>query len=195
MGSPQPDSLLEGLRMLKTSALLYIVSSLLVGASLVLIPFAAPPFSTNVFMVFAAMAWVVVAGVIGAVLSLVALLVYLVPAFGRLERFDQASFGTPRRLVKTGYAGGLVAMILGLMAAFVHPFLAFSMLLVAALLLLVGTIGIAVGMFRLDSKLGVREFLVAGVLFIVGLFIWVLMFVAWVMVFVGCSTAIRRAGP
>ena len=187
----------EGLRKLKTAALIYIISALLVGLG----------FTAAMMSGLSGMGGVVFGGIgllaaaiLGAILGLIALFGFLIPAFSHLKNADPSAFGTSATLVKIGYAVGFILFIiaLALIASVVatgNPGMVFGglgLFVLGAIFLLIGLIGVAIGMFRLKDKTGETLFLVAGILFIIGIFIGILQFIAWILVFVGANSALNK---
>ncbi len=191
------QELIEGLRKLKTASLIYIISALLVGVGF-----------TAAMMGFAFGAGgavfggvgVLAAAIVGALLGLIALFAFLIPAFSHLKNADPSMFGTPATLVKIGYAVGFILFIIGVglimsVIATGNPAMVFGGLGLFALggiFLLIGLIGVAIGMFKLKDKTGETLFLVAGILFIIGIFVGILQFIAWILVFIGANSAINK---
>jgi hypothetical protein len=58
---------------------------------------------------------------------------------------------------------------------------------VGLILLLIGFIGLIILMFKLRDDLKDDLFLVAGILFIIGIFVPILTIIAWVLVYVGAK--------
>ncbi len=189
---------IEGLRKLKTASLIYIISALLVG-----IGFTAAMMSGFAFGKEGAIlggVGVLAAAIVGALLGLVALFAFLIPAFSHLKNADPSMFGTPATLVKIGYAVGFVLFIIGIgliitVITTKNPSMVLGglgLLALATIFLLIGLVGVAIGMFKLKDKTGESLFLVAGILFIIGIFIGILQFIAWILVFVGANSAINK---
>lgn len=193
-------ALREGLEKLRKAALLYLVSALLVGAG-----FASLLMGGLLFKGAGALAGamgMLAATVIGALLGLVALLAFLIPAFSRLREYDEPRFGTSATLVKIGYGGGFALLFLAILVI-IGAALAKSagMLIgglalfgIAAILLLIGFIGVIIGMFKLKDVTGEGLFTAAGVLFIIGIFINILTFIAWILAFIAAGKALDKVG-
>ncbi len=220
--------LLEGLRRLRTASILFIVSSLILGGSyLLLIPlvfssltYTSLSFSTNISSVNLCVAKVSLVSassqpyplmllvislsvmLLSVALSLVALFGFLIPSFSKLEEYDKSAFGTPATLVRVGYIAGFILLAVGFIFVLASvPFpgsygLAMAVFLIIELvgfiLRLIGYIGLAIGMFRLNDRLGEGTFLAAGILFIIGMFLPVLSFIGWILVLVGTGHAIDK---
>ncbi len=187
----------EGLRKLKTAALIYIISALLVGLG-----FTAAMMSGLggiKGLVFGGVG-LLVAAIVGAILGLIALFGFLIPAFSHLRNADPSAFGTPATLVKIGYAVGFILIIIALVLIVSvtvtgNPGMVIGgmgLFFLGAIFLLIGLIGVAIGMFKLKDKTDESLFLVAGILFIIGIFIGILTFIAWILVFVGANSALNK---
>ncbi len=198
--TPQPQAqptalLIEGLGKLRTAALLFIISSLLTGLSFTLVLMGGGLGSPQALI--AGGIGMFIALIIGAILGLIALFAFLIPAFSRLRDYNPGEFGTPSKLIKIGYAGGLILMIIGgiliaaaaAMGAATLVFAGAGLIIVAAILLFIGLIGLIIGVFRLKGATGEGIFTAAGILFIIGIFISILQFIAWILVFVGAGSA------
>lgn len=193
-------ALREGLEKLKKAALLYLVSALLVG-----IGFMALITSGALFGAAGALSGAIgmfAAALVGAILGLAALFAFLIPAFSTLKDYDVSRFGTPAKLVKIGYGGGLALFFLAMLVlvAAIYAgslgviFAGLALFGLAGILLFIGMIGIIMGMFKLKEITGEGLFTAAGVLFIIGIFVNILTFIAWILVFVAAGKALNRIG-
>ncbi len=188
----------EGLQKLKTASLLYIISALLTGLVPTLMLLGG--FSFGIAGVMAGGIGMLTAAIVGAILGLVALFAFLVPAFTHLRNSDPSMFSTAATLVKIGYAIGFILVIIGLaliISVVATPSVAvvfggLILFIIGAIFLLIGLIGLIIGMFRLKDKTDETLFLVAGILFIIGIFIGILQFVAWILVFVAANSTLNK---
>ncbi|NPB00412.1 MAG: DUF973 family protein [Crenarchaeota archaeon] len=221
------EYLVSGLRKLREAAMLYIISYVLVlGFYLCL--FYALAFAFTGLLVIA-----LIVLITSVILGLVALFAFLIPSFQDLRDYDPSNFGTSCTLVKIGFIGGFIVLIISIALVFymisigisiyslmhhviyIHQNLtmrmssfemystymgslmmivgALEILILASLILLfIGYIGIIIGMFKLKDVTGEDLFMVAGILFIISLFIPLLDFIAWILTFVGAGNAIKR---
>ncbi|HDJ51477.1 MAG TPA: DUF973 family protein [Thermoprotei archaeon] len=222
--TPTPEKrepLIRGLEKLKTASILQIVSTIIIFVPLILLyisvfalaglgapvgmtPPANPPHPGVPLMTLigAGMTVISLLGVIivGAVLGLVAIYLYLVPAFRELENFSSKDFGTASTMVRVGYVWGLILLLIGLVVLIIGAAVSSAAviilgalgLVVGIILLIIGEIGVIVGMFNLNSVLRESMFLVAGILFIVSIFVGILGFIAWILVYIGADNQFKK---
>ncbi len=215
------DKFSDGMRKLKTAALLQIIAWILVTAAVIIgyssilavlgmsmsgslehdIP---PDVMRHLGIATGALAGLVIAGLAGFVLVIVATYGYLLPASSRFAEFDREKYGTVSTLLKVGYLGGLLTVIGGIAAAVVGVLarlLGFVLVgliiaVVGLILFIVGYIGLILLMFKLREDTGDDTFLVAGILFIIGIFVSLLAVVAWILVYVAAKPEARPVrGP
>ncbi len=206
-------NLREGLRKLKNAAAINIISTLLVGIGAGMLifsgyvgslmhPKAAPALVMGSIILVAAVA------LVGAILTLISLFAFLVPAFSRLRDYKEDRFGTPSKLIKVGYVGGFLLLVIGMLVMIGIIYSAaragaagaaiggvvgiLAILVISVILLFIGQIGVIIGMFRLNDELKTSSFLAAGILFIIGIFINILNFIGWILVFIGSRSALRK---
>ncbi len=195
--------LVEGLEKLRTASILFIVSTLLAGVgSILILPalFSSAMMIKGVATAVATATTIFVLIIIAAIIALIALFAFLIPSFSKLRDYDESAFGIPHKLVKIGYVIGFILLILGplimISAIFAKSegllFGGIALLIIAGILLLIGQIGVIVGMFRLNDRLKETLFLVAGILFIVGIFISLASFIAWILVLIAAGSAIDK---
>lgn len=201
----------RGLSKLKSAAAINIISTLLIGIAAgtlvlgghvgALMHAAAAP---NIALGSLIMAIAIL--LIGSILALVALFAFLIPAFSALREYKEDRFGTPAKLIKIGYIGGFILLIIGTLVmigiassaakvgapALGSIFGVTAVIIIGAILLLIGQIGIIIGMFRLNDEFKTSSFLAAGILFIIGIFISILNFIGWILVFVGARSALNK---
>lgn len=176
--------LVEGLKKLKDAALFYIIASILAGIAI-----------TTRLAVRGALGLttLAVAGVAGGILALIALFVYLIPGFNRLSMYDPSLFRTPRILVLIGLAIGYIMLIITQALAISGLIAVASVLaLVTIVLLLVGYVGFLIGLFRLKNVTGESLFMVAGILFIIGVFVRIVIFIGWIILYIGARRALKK---
>jgi len=136
---------------------------------------------------------------VGFLLSFIAVYAYLVPGAKKLGDAQQ-KYSTASKLISIGFVWGLILLILGivLLIFLILPFLSFfallavPIILIGALLFLIGKIGIIILSFDLHESENNTLFLIAGILFIVGLFVPVLSFIAWILMYVALGESIRK---
>ncbi len=201
----------RGLSKLKSAAAINIISTLLIGIAAgtlvlgghvgALMHAAAAP---NIALGSLIMAIAIL--LVGSILSLVALFAFLIPAFSALREYKEDRFGTPAKLIKIGYIGGFILLIIGTLVmigiassaakvgapALGSIFGVTAVIIIGAILLLIGQIGIIIGMFGLNDEFKTSSFLAAGILFIIGIFISILNFIGWILVFVGARSVLNK---
>ncbi len=206
----------EGMMKLRTAALLQIIAWVLVvaaifagygailaylGASFAVEPGhgVEPGMAGHMGVALGALAGIIVAGLVGAILLLVSTYGYLLPAASAFAEYDRSRYGTVSTLLKVGYLGGLIALIAGIAiaiggaAALMPGFIIVGVIIIiiGAILFLVGEIGLILLMFKLHEETGDSVFMVAGILFIIGIFISFLAIVAWILVYVAAKPEAR----
>ncbi|OYT46459.1 MAG: hypothetical protein B6U85_07510 [Desulfurococcales archaeon ex4484_42] len=137
---------------------------------------------------------------VGGIISLIALFAYLIPSFSDLSKYDESAFSTPYKLLKIGYLLGLILFIVALIIiilgavgrALTSIILGMVLIIISFILLLLGKIGLAIGMFKLRDRLAETLFLVAGILFIIGIIVTIVDFVGWILVLVATGSALDK---
>ncbi len=209
-------SLERGLGKLKNAALINIISMILLGASwTLLLPILMNPslFTSRAAAAVTALGTLMISVavvIVGAILSLISIFAFLVPAFSSLREYNPSRFGTPSKMIKVGYVGGFILIVIaaiiflasiagaasrGATAAhlvFGGAIVTLALGVIGAILLFIGQIGVIVGMFRLNDELHKTSLLVAGILFIIGIFLGWLNFIGWILVFVGARSALNE---
>ncbi len=213
----------EGLRMIKDGALFVILGSLIISiASIALIftlPFSmfsmqhgiSPPpppvphligpmkykvvvpiFLMNLFGTLGIFGLIVVIimVLIGAGLSLYGLYGKIIPGAERLAAAD-SRYSTAHSLLKIGYLGGLGLLIIGVLTLVI--IIGIFFILLGMIFLLIGKIGMALIMFKLNEDYDESMMLIAGILFIIGIFIGFAEFIAWILVYLGIDSVIQKA--
>jgi small-conductance mechanosensitive channel len=118
----------EGMRKLRTAALLHIISTILVVAALIAgygfilasVSLAAPlsagqgpsgHASIVLGSVLGTLITILVIGVLGFIIDLIATFGYLLPASAAFAEYDRSNYGTVSTLLKIGYLGGLISIL------------------------------------------------------------------------------------
>lgn len=161
---------------------------------------------------------------IGIIISLVGLYGRLVPGVGELAKTDNR-FSTASTLIRIGYVWGAIMLIVGLIiiiagivagvaigfTAIGRPHGVHSIAggvlgilvaggvlgIVGAILVLIGYIGVIVLAFKFNETENDSLYLVAGILFIIGLLIPLITFIAWILMYIALGRSIdkRKAVP
>jgi len=214
------ELIIEGLRMIKEGALFVIIGSLIISivsvALVFTIPFSAfpiqhpaqpsiphiigpirckvviPIFYMNTFgtLGFFSLITLIIGVLIGAGLSLYGLYGKIIPGAERLATAD-SRYSTAHSLLKIGYLGGLGLLIIGVLT--LKIIIGIFFIILAMILLLIGKIGIALITFKLNEDYDESMMLIAGILFIIGIFIGFAEFIAWILVYVGIDSVIQKA--
>ncbi len=71
-------------------------------------------------------------------------------------------------------------------------YIAELLIILSNILFIVGYVGIIIGLFRLKDVTGEDLFLVAAILYIVGIFIPFIIFIAWILILVAARDAVKR---
>jgi len=188
---PSGASYAEAYRLMREGALLLIISSLLVGAGMVLLFFSIIPAA---FVGFKAVLGLVIALIVllivGGVIALIGLWGKFIPGVEKLAVINP-EFGTSRTLIKIGLFWGIILLIVGAVTMIV--IIGIFIIIVAAILLLIGYIGLIILGFKLNELEKNTLYLVAAILFIIGIFIGIASFVGWILLYVALGDSIRKA--
>jgi len=142
------------------------------------------------FAAIAPLIAVVVIIIVGAVIGLIGLWDRFVPGARRLAELNP-EFTASSTLIYVGLFWGIVLMMIGalLLLVLVGVFI----LIAAAILMIIGYVGLIILMFKLHDVEKNTLYLVAGILFIIGIFIPIVDFIAWILLYVALSESIRKA--
>jgi uncharacterized membrane protein len=188
---PSGASYAEAYRLMREGALLLTISSLLVGVGIVLLYFSIIPVAFAGFeAVLGLVIALIVLLIIGGVIALIGLWGKFIPGVEKLAAINP-EFGTSRTLIKIGLFWGTILLIVG--AATLIVLIGVFIIIIAAILLLVGYIGLIILGFKLNELEKNTLYLVAAILFIIGIFIGIASFVGWILLYVALGDSIRRA--
>jgi len=197
--TPSRDALLIGLGKLKNAALFLLLPVILVliGVSIIITGLLT---GRSLAVITAGIASVLIVVFLGLLLKLIAVYGYLIPAYSSFREYDPAKFETPAKLVKIGYVAGLLIMIIGV-ALMVTGALSktpaslmtgIAITIIGTIFYIIGYIGLIIGMFRLKELTNEGKFEIAGIFFILGLFIAILQLIGWVLTYLGAKNAINK---
>jgi MFS family permease len=192
-GSSQ--SLTKGLTGLRDAALYMIIGTLLYSVTLVLLIFSLIPLlilsAGGIMSILAKVPFgiTIPLTIIGVVITLYALYGKLIPSSKDLSDFDP-ELTSAAMLIKIGYLWGLILILVGIVTILI--LIGIVIMIIGLIFLLVGQIGISIMMFKLNSSIKETMFLVAGILFIAGLFFPLATFVGWILVYVGANSVLIR---
>lgn len=134
--------------------------------------------------------------VIGAIIALVGFYADFIPGADDLARVNP-DFSTASSLIRIGYIWGLILCLVGAILTIV--IIGVLILLIGYVFLLIGFIGIMIMCFKLNEIYGNVMYLIAGIFFILSIFIPFLGIVSWVLLYVALGETIRKsqtsAGP
>jgi hypothetical protein len=191
---PSGASYAEAYRLMREGALLLIISSLLVGVGIVLLYFSIIPAAFAGFkVVLGLVIALIVLLIIGGVIALIGLWGKFIPGVEKLAVINP-EFGASRTLIKIGLLWGIILLIVGAITLII-PIGLFRLfiIIIAAILLLIGYIGLIILGFKLNELEKNTLYLVAAILFIIGIFIGIASFVGWILLYVALGDSIRRA--
>jgi hypothetical protein len=188
---PSGASYAEAYRLMREGALLLIISSLLVGAGTVLLFFSIIPATFVGFeVVLGLVIALIVLLIVGGVIALIGLWGKFIPGVEKLAVINPV-FATSRILIKIGLFWGIILLIVGALTLII--LVGLFIVIVAAILLLIGHIGLIILGFKLNELEKNTLYLVAAILFIIGIFIGIASFVGWILLYVALGDSIRKA--
>jgi hypothetical protein len=120
----------------------------------------------------------------------------LVPGASKLAYYS-SEYSTASSLIKIGFIGGLITVLIAVLALFGVAVsigfivLAVILLIVAFILFLLGRIGLIVLCFKLNSEFEEGTILAAGIIFIISIFLSI-DFVGWILLYVGLGSVIKK---
>jgi len=192
---PQMQRMVEALQKLRSAALLLIIAGFIVsigslsGAVSALRLLGGRGFEGLARGLFAGSFVAVIAELAGAVIALIAFYSYLRPGALTLRDADQR-YSTAATLIDIGYFWGLLLIIIGIPLLLV--LVGVVLLVIGLILLLIGQIGVIILAFNLHDAEKNTLYLVAGVLFIIGIFVRLLTPVAWILMYIALGESITR---
>jgi len=128
--------------------------------------------------------------VIGGIIGLVGLWGKFVPGVRRLAELNP-EFETSSTLIYIGLLWGIVLMMIG--AVLLIVVVGIFILLAGWILTIIGYVGLLILGLKLNDLEKNPLYLVAGILFIVGIFVPILGFIAWVLLYAALGESIRKA--
>jgi len=200
IAAPIPSTdLVDSFRKMREGLLYGIIGSILAGASIYIIIFSlfAAAFSSvshgmgggGVGLAIAGFAVAVIAGVIGALLWLYGFYGKFIPGVEQLRK-ARPEYSTAASLIRIGYIWGLILIIVGVILAII--LIGIFLVVIGYILLILGYIGMIILCFNLNSSEGNSLYLVAGILFIIGIIIPLLIFIAYILLYVALGDSLRK---
>jgi magnesium-transporting ATPase (P-type) len=190
---PPPTDEIAALEDIKSFSLLGIIATLILGVGLFAVFFSGftSVLSSPHVGLFAAIGTVILAIiviVIGAIIYLIALF-KLRSGYMKIRNIDP-SFGI-------SYTGttliliGLILLIIGAILTLV--IVGIFLVIIGAILLFIGEIlALIVGAFKLNGRYNETLFLVAGILFIIGIFISIFTFIGMILFYIATNNVLNR---
>ena len=125
----------------------------------------------------------------GAVLALVGFYFMFVPGVTDLKESDP-DYATPALLIEYGYMFGLILSIFGILSAW--SVIGLLMLVLSLALLVIGMIGMIILCFRLYYNEESNLYMIAGIIFVIGIFINVAALISYILMYLALGKTIRR---
>lgn len=126
---------------------------------------------------------------IGVVIALVGFYMEFIPGVTSLAGV-RSEFSTPAQLIRLGYIVGLLLVLIGIPLILV--IMGVFVILIGAVFILIGFIGVIILCFKLNDVYSNTLYLVAGILFIIGLFIPILAVIAWILLYAGLGSTVKK---
>ncbi len=185
-GQVRYELFIDAMGKLKEAALLMIIGNILISIGTVSIfPAVITGFhGLTIGLISGAVA------IVGLIIILIALYMHVVPSFELLRDYKPRVYGTAATLVRIGYVWGAILLIIGIITLII--LIGAVILVIGLILLLLGEIGVIIGMFQINSETGESMFMVAGILFLIGLFVPFLTFIGWVLIYMAADSAIAK---
>jgi MFS family permease len=200
IAAPIPSTdLVDSFRKMREGLLYGIIGSILVGASvfIIIFGFLAAAFSSvshgmggeGAGPAIAIFASGVIAAIIGALLWLYGFYGKFIPGVEQLRK-ARPEYSTAASLIRIGFIWGLILIIAGVILTII--LIGIFLVVIGYILLILGYIGIIILCFNLNSNEGNSLYLVAGILFIIGIIIPLLQFIAYILLYVALGDTLRR---
>ena len=180
----------EGLGLIKDAALYMIIGALLMGTAIISIfPATISPSPLKIPAILFSSIITIAAILIGAIIALLGVYIRLLPGASSLADYSER-YSTAASLIKIGYLWGLILILVGIITLVVIVGIFF--VIIGFILLFIGKIGLIILMFKLNDEFRDSKFLIAGILFILGIFVSLLDLIGWILVYIGAGEAIKR---
>ncbi len=137
-----------------------------------------------------------IAGLAITILGLYAVYGKLVPGISKLAVYS-SEYSTASSLVKIGFVGGLVLVLIAIALMFLVAItraiilVVLILALIALILFLLGRIGLVIACFKLNDEFSEGTLLAAGIVFIISIFISI-DFIGWILLYAGLSSPINK---
>ncbi|MEM0247378.1 MAG: DUF973 family protein [Desulfurococcaceae archaeon] len=201
---PSSDRLVEAYGLMRTGILCMLVAAIMLIAGLMglLVSFlwlvppgrervgVLPSIPSTVLFTAHFIAFILVL-LVGAIIALIGLWGKLLPGM-RVLKEVQPDFSTAETLVKLGYFWGLILLVVSI------PLVSFSLIIgvftgiIAAVLMLIGYIGLIILCFKLKELEREDLYLIAGVLLIIGIFFSIAVVIALILLYIALGNSIEK---
>ena len=187
-------SYVEAYRLMREGALYLIIASLIIGVGgMMLISSFFPALLTRQLrpsVIWGLLIGLVILEIIGGIIWLIGAWGKFIPGARRLGELNP-EFGTASTLIYIGLFWGIILMIIGVLLLVV--IVGFFIIIVAIILLILGYVGVIILGFKLHDLEKNTLYLVATILFIIGIFVPILSFIAWIILYIALGESIRKA--
>ncbi|ADM27964.1 protein of unknown function (DUF996) [Ignisphaera aggregans DSM 17230] len=189
--SPQIQRMGEALQRIRSASLLLIIAGFMMslGALTGALSMLRLGFADLMSHLFVGSFAAAIAMLVGAVITFIAFYSYLRPGALMLREADQR-YSTAATLIDIGYFWGLILLIIGIPLLLIV--IGVVLLIIGAILLLIGKIGVIILAFNLHDAEKNTLYLVAGILFIIGIFVELLTPIAWILMYIALGGSIER---
>lgn len=191
------QQVIAGFNKMRTGIILLFISWILIaGASMGLL---GALFTLNLAAMFAGALMYIILLLVALILALVGFIGFFISGVSMVANVKR-EYASASTLLKIGFRIGLIILILALIISIVGSLINPAIILVGLILILIGGILVFIGYigliilaFKLNSVEGVSLFMIAGILFIIGIFLPILGIVAWIIMYIGLGEAIYKA--
>ncbi|MEM5822774.1 MAG: DUF973 family protein [Ignisphaera sp.] len=174
--------LLIGSLMISIAFIGFLISILIPGLSL----YRTPVITDEILLLLGILG---VLSITGSIISIIGLFSKLMPGVSKLAEID-SRFSTASTLIKIGYITGFILLIIGF--ALLIVIIGIFIILIGAIFVLIGEIGFIVLCFNLNDAERDSLYLTAGILFILGLFIFILSIIGWILLYMALGHSIDK---
>ncbi|MCS7368695.1 MAG: hypothetical protein NDF57_03205 [archaeon GBS-70-058] len=185
-------SLIRGFKGLRNYSLLYIIASLLLGSSLLwgFIRFMIVRRALSISSISASIL-ILIMGLAGCLILLIAVFLYLMDSMNGFSEFN-VRYSTSSSMVKVGYLGACLMFIIGFLVSLIFPLISLILIFFGIMLLVVGRIGFAYLLTKINSDFKESAFLISAIIYIVGILLPPVDFIASIILFIASNSMLSR---
>jgi len=185
-------SLIRGFKGLRNYSLLYIIASLLLGSSLLwgFIRFMIVRRALSISSISASIL-ILIMGLAGCLILLIAVFLYLMDSMNGFSEFN-VRYSTSSSMVKVGYLGACLMFIIGFLVSLIIPLISLILIFFGIMLLVVGRIGFAYLLTKINSDFKESAFLISAIIYIVGILLPPVDFIASIILFIASNSMLSR---